>query len=197
MTFKLAFELPTAGMAQIQTMLKVLPKRIRNGAMRKAGKEAAAIVRRNVQPLVPQSGNRDEKSYMHLRQGIISKVKTYKNSVFVVVGPRSGAKLFHAHLIEFGTKPRYTRHTSKYQTIGTKRIKTRVNGKIQYRSKQIRRSTGSFLDQNKAKKGSVRFTGVGPAYNYMSRGWAKCEAGVVATIETELRKALATSGVTV
>lgn len=195
MTFKLAFELPTAGMAKIQTMLKVLPKRVRNGAMRKAGKEAAAIVRRNVQPLVPMSGERDDKSYIHLRQGIISKVKTYKNTVFVAVGPRSGAKLFHAHLIEFGTKPRYTRHTSRYDTVGTKRIKTRVNGKLQYRNKRIRKSAGSFLDPNKAKKGSVRYTGVGPAYHYMSRGWSQSEAGVVATIETELRKALASSGV--
>lgn len=191
------FKLENADLLSIQTILKVLPKRLRNGAMRKAGRQAADIVRRTVQPLVPVSGERSEESYIHLRQGIISKVKTYNNAIVAVVGPKTNAKLFHAHLIEFGTRPRYTRHTSRYEKVGERRIKTKVGGKIGYRTKRIRKSIGSFLDERKAKKGPVRYTGVGPAYHYLSRGWKQAQPGVIATIETELRKALATSGVTV
>ncbi len=207
MTFCTDFKIEGGDLAGIQQVLRVLPKRLRNGAMRRAGKQAADIVRRNVQPLVPMSKhnpneygpfqNDAKNRYLHLRHGIVSKVKTYTNAVFVVVGPRTNAKLFHAHLIEFGTRPRYTRHTSRYQKVGEKRIKTKSGGKVGYRTKRIRKSIGSFLDERKLKRGPVRFTGVGPAHHYMSRGWAQARPGVIATIETELRKALATSGVTV
>lgn len=196
MTWRMDFQLQNADLQNIQTLLKVLPKKLRNGAMRKAGREAGAICRRVIQPLVPRSDNEDY-SYAHLRDNIISVVRTYNNTVFMACGPRTKKRLYHAHLVEFGTRPRQTGHTSKYKEVGTKRVKTRINGKVAYRTKRIRKSIGSFLDERKALKNGVANRGVMPAFHYMSRGWKQAEPGVVATIEHELRKALATSGVTV
>lgn len=198
MTWKIDFQLKDAEIKKIQTLLAVLPKRIRNGAMRKAGRAAAQIVVRDIRPLVPRSepkpGNPD---YVHLQDGIISKIKTYGNTILVMAGPRTKAKLFHAHLIEYGTRQRATRHTTRYDVVGTKRIKFRVNGKIKYKDKVIKKSAGSFLDQRKLLKGTVRETGIGPAYHYMARGWASAEPKVLAVIKSELTAALATSGVNV
>lgn len=215
MSFKIDFNFSGSAMYQIQAVLKVLPKRLRNGAMRSAGRKAAEVVKRTIRPLVPRSkknyrvqgpfqrADTGRGGYMHLRDGVISVVRTYRDAVFMAVGPRSGAKLFHAHLVEFGTRDRYTRHTSRYRDVGTKRIKTRYKAlsasghpisKPGYKTKRIRRSIGSFLDERKAAKGPVQRRGRMPASLYMSRGWAAAEPRVYQVIQTELTNALANIG---
>ncbi len=195
------FELEGGDIAAIQQILRVLPRRLRNGAMRRAGRQAADIVRRNVQPLVPVQKhpankygpfqNKAKNRYISLREGIVSKVRTYSNAVFVIVGPRTKANLRHASLIEYGTKPRFAGRSLSSSEYTTRRVKERVGrgGDFKYRYEKVKRDDPTVV------RGMNR--GAGPAFHYMSRGWAQARPGVIATIEAELRKALSTSGVTV
>lgn len=206
MSFRVSLGMFGPELARIQSLLKVLPKSLKNGAMRTAGRKAADVVRKTIRPLVPkskrnyrvygpfQSKSKQTGGYLHLRDGIISKVKTYRTAIVVLVGPKTRAGLNHAHLIEEGTRERFWRHSTKsssYVTIGHKRIKRRINGRRVFINKAIKRSTGSTLDVEKLKKGAVRSTGRGRPYKFMERGWSIAEPRVLQVITAELSAALA------
>lgn len=183
-----------SGFDQLQRLLAVLPKRIRNGAMRKAGRGAAKIVTRAIVPLVPVSAKIRSKTgrKKHLRQAITFRVRTYNNVIFAVAGVEAGEKMFHSHLVEFGTRRRLTAHHTVYDEVDGNRYKRRnAAGTIVYSAKKVSVSRG----QKYNGKGEVRDRGRMPPFHYMTRGWKASESNARQFIEMTIRQHLTSAGV--
>lgn len=112
------------GLGEIRLMLKELPTATEKNAVRKALIDAA-------QPIVLDAANRAPVDQGELRKAMIASTqivrgqkkyvkKTGKDGVRAFIGPNysrtSKGKGYapHAHLVEFGTGPRYHRGTGKY-----------------------------------------------------------------------------------
>ena len=109
--------LSLTGVREIDAYLKGLPLVFQDKIMVQAHKEAAEPLVRAAQAFVKVKTRNLERSIGAVGLGSFSMKRTDQIGV-VTVGPRrkGGFKGFHGHLVEFGTKPRYTK-TGKYTGV--------------------------------------------------------------------------------
>ncbi len=92
------------GMDELDRVLRDLPKKVSKNVQRKAVRAGTSVLlkatRRNVRAIGKVTGT--------LLKSLTKKVKTYSRTSTVagIVGPRARAAP-HAHLVEYGTDPRY------------------------------------------------------------------------------------------
>ena len=112
-----AFSFKIEGMKELDKMLKELPKSTRKTVVRNSLKKAAKPIADAYKRNIPQSGRATGKTLAD-RVEITSKLKPSQRSF----GPRDrtmvemfvGSSAPHAHLVEFGTGPRYQKETGRY-----------------------------------------------------------------------------------
>jgi hypothetical protein len=189
------------GAKELQAILADVPDRVQNRVFRFAGrkvgdaiaKRTMAILRSELQPHRDIMGPRRNRP---LRESYINKQIVYRRSATTVniVGGQTGRMGNNRvnHLVEHGTKQRFTAHKSKYETvpgqlvIQKRRTKT-ANGwktvKTQVR-RSVKRSIGSFA----TGRGIARNRGTMPAFNQLSR--AVAETPVADIYDKELRAGL-------
>jgi hypothetical protein len=166
--------------------------------MRRASTKAAKAVVNNAKPRIPRAAkkNKPYASKPHYQDVLGYKVKTYKGAVASIVGPKS-AQAPHAHLVEDGTQQRFTKRTSQYRSVGTKRVATRrtyvtANGKTRsrkvYVNRSVKKSIGSFVDVRKA--GISKNRGRMPAYRPLWKAFSAVKPIVKLLIRDEMRASI-------
>lgn len=182
----------------LATMFKGLPDKLQNGGMRRATTKAAKAVVNNVKPRIPRSAKKNERyaGKPHYQDVMSYKVKKYKDAAIAVAGPKSG-QAPHAHLVEEGTQERFTKRTTQYRTVGTRRTSvvqkyTRADGKVRSRkvfvSSRVRRSIGSFVDVR--KDGVSQSRGRMPAFKPQQKGFAAVKPIIKILIRDEMRASI-------
>lgn len=110
-------------------------------------KKAKKVVRLAVQaagrPIAKAAKSKIPVRYGLLKKSVASKVKTYKDGVYVVIGPKLGSKQMidgrpvdpanYAHLVEYGTAPHLISPAGSKGAVGTLRIgQTWVSGAVEH-----------------------------------------------------------------
>ncbi len=117
------------GFDELDKMFRNLPAKVTKNVQRKAVRAGASVLlkeyRRNVKKLGKVTGT--------LRRSLAKKVKTYRRTATVVgiIGPKSRAAP-HAHLVEFGTKPRYRGKKRKGERMRRVFRAVRIGGRWGY-----------------------------------------------------------------
>lgn len=187
---------------QLAAKFAELPQKLQNRGMRRAQTKAAKALVNNARPRIPRAPKKPDKykGKPHYQDVLSSKVKTYKNTVLAVVGPKS-KQAPHAHLVEDGTNNRFTLRTSKYEVIGQKRVKrtfytTTATGKTVKRRRFVmsdrKKSVGSFVDPK--KKGVERFRGKMPAFRPLRMAFRTMKPIIMILIRDEMRASIAKGG---
>jgi len=180
---------------------KELPAKLQSGGMRRASTKAAKALVNNARPRIPRAAkkNRPYAGKPHYQDVLGSKVKKYKEAVIAVVGPKS-AQAPHAHLVEDGTQQRFTGTTTRYRSVGTKRVATRrkyttSTGKIRtrkvYVSRSVKKSIGSFVDVRKS--GVSQSRGRMPAFRPLRKAFAAVKPIVKLIIRDEMRASISSA----
>jgi HK97 gp10 family phage protein len=107
------------GLKELDAALAELPKTTGKNVMRSAARKALEPVISAARPLVPEDSGNLKKSLkittrLSKRQAAIMR-REYKTEGKAAISMFAGpSALPHAHLIEFGTKPRYQKKTGKF-----------------------------------------------------------------------------------
>lgn len=178
---------------QLAAKFAELPQKLQNRGMRRAQTKAAKALVNNARPRIPRAAKK-QRQYAgkpHYQDSLSYKVKTYKTAVVAVAGPRSGSSP-HAHLVEEGTQERYTKRTTQYRDIGTKRTKATINGKRRFINRRVKKSIGSFVDVRKA--GVSKYRGRMPAFRPLQRAFRTMQPIIRILIRDEMRASIAKGG---
>lgn len=173
------------GQQQLIEQLKAFGPRVVKRVLNNAGKRASKIVADKAKQLTPRAKKKNKQyaNRPHLQDTMTVVSKTYRGALTVfVIGPRAGVSP-HKHLVEKGTKHRFTGQRTVYSDVGSKLVKTRGGG---YRTKRIRKGTGTRLT------GGIRINrGVMPAFWFMRRAWAATRMAAQREIEATIRRGIA------
>lgn len=185
-----------ATVVELQNTLRGLPARVEKTVMRGAVRKAAVIIRDAVRARVPV-GKSKQSVLPHLRDTVDIKKREYKSGkngkvIYSAIGYRTevwgGARRVkpNAHLVEYGTAPRFTGHKSDYTQVGTKKIKTRKGWVF----KRIRKSIGSEAIAGRRQ----RYTGIMPAYRPTTSAYSsvanQARQAMIAEVRAGMNKAL-------
>jgi hypothetical protein len=167
------------GMKDLQAMLAEMPDRVQNRVFRHAGRKVGQAVANKAMAILKMELKKPEPGRPHraLRESYINKQVVYRASATTVniVGGQTGrmGNNHVNHLVELGTKPRWTGSQTEYVAAGrmimANRKVTRADGSIRTIKQKVlsrnRKSIGS-----KAIAGRVqRYRGVMPAYHQLKR----------------------------
>lgn len=196
------FDVRDGDLRNILSRLNGIPQKLQNQTLRAAGKKAMTPVMATAKALTPYGTKAKGVIDMrHMRDTITMKIARYtrkKAAAFAfIVGPES-PQVNHAHLVESGTKPRYTRHTTRYRNVAGRRVRVAKPvrfGNGRWSTKKVERnfntrvSVGSFRDYKKL--GKPKYTGVMPAFEPMQRAWAQKRFLAHLILEREINKGIA------
>ncbi len=192
-----AVTLTLDGMKPLIRSLQAMPVVMRTRIVVPALGKSINTVRAAILPLIPvnqstrvrRNGLGKIRPRIHYRDALTSVVREYPTTGIVVAltGAESG-KAPHAHLIEDGTKQRFTNSKPIYgkMAVGVKTVLK--GGKLVTRSVRQKKSTGSRL---KRKNAAQLNRGRMPAFHPVERG----VANATSTVRTELAASIA-SGIT-
>lgn len=173
------------GQEELRRILSSLGERVTKRVLNNAGKRAAKMVADKATQLTPRAKKKNKRyaNRPHLQDTMTVVSKTYRGALTVfVIGPRAGVSP-HKHLVEKGTKQRFTGQRTVYSDVGSKLVKTKGGG---YRTKRIRKGTGTRLT------GGIRINrGVMPAAWFMRRAWTATKGAAKADIENAIRRGIA------
>lgn len=180
----------------LATKFAALPQKLQNRGMRRAQTKAAKALANNARPRIPVDTSRKASfpfrhANDHYRDNLTYKVKTYKTAVIAVVGPKSRSAP-HAHLVEDGTQERYTKRTTQYRDIGTKRTKATINGRRRFINRRVKKSIGSFVDVRKT--GVSKYRGRMPAFRPLQKAFRAMKPIIRLIIRDEMRASIAKGG---
>lgn len=187
---------------QLAAKFAELPQKLQNRGMRRAQTKAAKALANNARPRIPRAPKKPKRyeGRPHYQDVLTSKVKTYKDTVVAIVGPKSG-NAPHAHLVESGTDERWTKHTTKYRGDGGKRVRAarkrmdnRGNWRTEYtfEVREKRRSVGSFVDVGKT--GVSKYRGRMPAFRPLQKAFRAMKPIIRIIIRDEMRASIAKGG---
>jgi len=190
----------TEGLVPLIQELRKLDQKLANKTLKAAGKKASQLIETSLKRNTPKAKkkNKQYRGSPHLRDTMRTRSRSYNRgrAIVFLIGPESG-KSPHAHLVERGTRRRFTGHSTVYQ-------KTRTGNKVfrrvafttktgKQRTKRIlvdeskKKSTGSFRDPN---KGGVRNRGIMPAFRMVERTNRETRQGVLRIIRKDIEAAI-------
>lgn len=178
--------------AVAQISVRLTDNAARRG-MRKAMAQIAGQLKRNTPKATKIVDGKEvsnkakaAKDKRHMADTVNYKVKTYsggkRKRVFGMVGYES-PQVHHAHLVEYGTAPRYTKHSTEYERVLANRKVKYKRGGYRYRKTQ-KRSIGSFRDPK--KRGPVLYRGIMPAFRPVQRTMSQTKGVIDNSIYDEM-----------
>jgi hypothetical protein len=183
-----------SGLKPLLRAIEQMPEKCRMRILQPTGVRAGRMVASAIRPLIPVQ-QRMRKPHTHYRDAMTSVAREYPKTqaVVVVVGPES-RQAPHAHLVEFGTGPRFIGHKTQYRKTAIRVRQRIVKGQLRHVTEKERKSIGSFL--KKGKKNQILFNlgslnrGRMPAFRSMSRGISAIESRVRQQIESDIRSGI-------
>lgn len=115
------FDMKVFGLKEVVRRLEKFPPKIQRKIVRRAVRLSTKPVKLAMRQEIRA---RLKKHTGNLYKSISHTTKTYRGSTIAVAGPKWGSGAYHAHLLERGTKDRYT-NTNKRTTL-RKRLNPRV-----------------------------------------------------------------------
>ena len=188
MVMTIAFQID--GLRELVRTLDQMPAVCRSRVLVPAAERAGKTLVKAIARLTPYNMNRKRgvRAY-HYRDVLNSVVRDYPKtqSVVLVVGPESG-KAPHAHLVEDGTKQRFTNSKPKYMRMKVRARQIIKNGRLRWVTETEKKSIGSL----ERKKGKPRLNrGRMPAFHSLQRGVSSIELEVGNQLKADI-----TSGIT-
>lgn len=187
----MGFSLDNRQIQQALANLVAVDERMTVKAARRGMRKAAKILDEAMVKNTPRQASKPAKvkDTRHMQDTVRVKQKTYRGrksapTTVMIVGYAS-PQVRHAHWVNEGTKPRWTKHSTKdYETIGSVKIKSK--GGFRYR--RVRRSLGSKRDPN--KQGVPHYTGVMPAFRPVQKSLRQTKGAMTSAIVKELQAEL-------
>lgn len=184
----LTMEIDKAAFVDMRKAVAQISVRLTDNAARRGMRKAMAQIAGQLKRNTPRASKKPKgvKDTRHMADTASYKVKTYsggkRKRVFGMVGYAS-PQVHHAHLVEYGTAPRYTKHSTKYERVLASRKVKYKRGGYRYR-KTEKRSIGSFRDPK--KRGPVLYRGIMPAFRPVQRTMAQTKGVIDNSIYDEM-----------
>lgn len=188
----MTFAMKLTGMKPLVEALRQMPQMTRSLIVVPVITDACKIIKATIAPLIPRQKNKlrrnglgNLRSKGHYRDSLTFAVREYPlaDAVLGVIGAESGHAP-HAHLVEEGTKPRFTNSKTTYRRMATRVRTTIKNGRVQTKVVYDKKSTGS--NQRRKSKPQL-YRGVMPAIHPVARGVKQSEGAVRAKLEAGIR----------
>jgi len=186
MVMSLSFKVD--GLRPLLNTFQQLPGECRTAVLIPAAKRASRTMVRSIARYTPFNKRMRKTAKPHMRDSLTSVVEDYSKTqtVVAVVGNESG-QAPHAHLVEEGTKPRWTNHKTQYRRMAVRARQIIKKGKVRWVTEKQKKSIGSFI---KDKRKPTWYRGRMPAYHPVARGIKACEATVGQQLKKDIESGL-------
>ena len=181
-----SFGLKIEGMQGLLNSFNQLPPACRDQVLLPAVRRASKTMERAIRPFIPRGHRRKTKP--HYQDALLAVVRSYPKtqSITAIIGAESGV-VPHKHLVEEGTKARWTNHKSQYKKIAVRAKQIIKRGKLKWVVDRKRQSIGSFAKKNKRP---TFYRGIMPAFHSVRRGVKSCEGSVASQLKTDIQDRL-------
>lgn len=115
----MSVKITLTGVKEIDACLKAMPLQLTDRVLQQAGVSASKVLVAKAKLLAPEGPNGNLVDSIGAVKGSFNQVRSLQREVGqVTVGPRRGRyKGYHAHLVEYGTRPRYTKGRGKKRKV--------------------------------------------------------------------------------
>lgn len=179
--------LDISGIKPLLRALDQMPEACHKVVLIPAAQKAGLTLSKSISSLIKKT--KKTKPY-HYKTSVTSVVRDYEksHSVVLIVGAAS-RQAPHAHLVEDGTKQRFTNSRPKYRRTAIEAKLTVHKGRLVHRTNYAKKSIGSFI---KNKKRPQLNRGIMPATHPVEIGVKAVTAAVAVNLKKDIELGITT-----